>query len=103
MADPTSTEMVDFKLILLQKPNIVLKAAAAQSVLDYFAKIEMEMIALYAVFIAFLVGTLGVFFKFVLRRLRKSMQNTNILLRIIPADRCFNRDTQRELETFYNQ
>lgn len=100
MADPESTEMKDLKLILLQKPNELLKNAATQSVLDYFANIQEEMIALYSVFIVFLFVCSGVFFAIVFRRLRQTMWNTNILLRIIPVQQCFDRETQRELHKF---
>lgn len=101
LADPIGIEMVDFKLVVLTKTNELLKNAATASIINFFNTVQNEMIALYSIFILFLIASTILFFVVVFKRLRLIIMNINILLRVIPAMICFDKQTQRELSQFY--
>ena len=85
--------MIDLKLYLFDEVFLDLSGTCITSVVNYFNNAMNEMIAFYVIFVTFLLGCMLVFIFVVFKRLKDTMWNTNILLRIIPSATALDKAT----------
>jgi len=65
------------------------------SVTSYFSQLLNDFIILYCIFIAILIASMIYASVFVFKKLRKSMWNTNMLLKIIPPSILTKKDEEK--------
>lgn len=85
--------MIDIELYLMDKPFEILKNKCQESTIDYFTAIMSQIFIIFAIYVSFLAFCFLAFFFMVFKRLRDTMFNSNLLLRIIPYHSIFDKET----------
>jgi len=93
-------EIVDAKEIVIGNAFDLLKEKAEASVLDYNNHILKLFIIVFAIFVSLLTVFMAVCSFYGFKRLRRSMWNSNIILKIIP-EKIFKKKDQDRLKEFF--
>lgn len=88
-------EMIDTKLYVMPDSFTKLQQECMSSTSNYFAQLLNDFIILYCVFIAILIVSMIYASVFAFKRLRRSMWNTNMLLKIIPPQTLSKKDEEK--------
>eukprot|EP00347_Sterkiella_histriomuscorum_P004053 403361925 len=99
--DPEIIQIIDMKAKLLDPTLTALKDKCINSVVTYIQKLLNDFVVAFIVFIMLL--TLGLFLILIIgfKKLRKSMWETNILIKIIPFEALSKKD-RIKIKDFFN-
>jgi hypothetical protein len=92
---------MDIKAILLDAALEQLKFKCMESVITYIQKLLNDFITAYIIFVTFLTVALVLVIFIGFRFLRRSMWDTNIILKIIPFEMLPKND-RIEIKDFFN-
>eukprot|EP00347_Sterkiella_histriomuscorum_P022071 403331786 len=100
--DSETIEILDSKAFILQHAFTVLKDACVQSSIKYFQSQRDQLIIIYVIFLTIIVVSILIFFLYALKKLRSTMWNTNLMLKIIPQDVISKKDVEKIRSFFVN-
>lgn len=92
LIDEDFLEILDTKMYVMPDSFTKLQNTVMDSTLAYFEKLLTEFVIVYAIFMAVLVLSMSYFSIFIFKKLKISMWNTNMLLKIIPSDTLNKKD-----------
>ncbi|CDW88868.1 pas domain s-box family protein [Stylonychia lemnae] len=98
--DTETNEIIDAKTFILSYAMTELKKISVESTLDYFQNLRDQLVIVYVIFIFLIFAAIIVFFLFALQKLRDSMWNTNLMLKIIPQD-AMDRNDNEKIKSFF--
>ena len=101
LLDETIIQIIDLKAQVLDLALDQLKEKTMESVIKYIQKLLNDFIVAYIVFVSLLTVGLFVMILVGFKVLRKSMWDTNILLKIIPFEMLPKRD-RIDIKDFFN-
>jgi hypothetical protein len=101
MDDIAMVQIIDMKATILDPALNQLKQQCMQSVIDYIQMLLNNFITAFGVFIAILTFAVLVLILIGFRILRKSMWDTNIILKIIPFETLPKQD-RIDIKDFFN-
>eukprot|EP00347_Sterkiella_histriomuscorum_P001462 403371946 len=102
MNDTETIELIDAKVYILQHAFQVFQDACVDSSIKYFQSQRDQLIIIYVVFLVIIIVSILIFFLYALKRLRSTMWNTNLILKIIPSDVVSKKDAEKIKSFFVN-
>ncbi|CDW78770.1 UNKNOWN [Stylonychia lemnae] len=102
MKDPFVVEIIDINYLVLDPAFKMIQDSTRDSVLKHIQKLLSNFIVAFVVFISMLTLSLLVLIFYGFKRLRHSMSNTNIILRVIPYE-AISKDERDEIRNFFDQ
>ncbi len=100
LRDETMIQIIDVKAKVLDPALNQLKQVCMDSVIAYITKLLNDFVTAFIVFISILTVFVTIFVMMGFRVLRKSMWDTNIILKIIPFESLPKRD-RIEIKDFF--
>jgi hypothetical protein len=101
MTNNETIDIIDTKLYVLGETYNVLKTVVVKSVIDYFNRFLNNFIIVFTIFFGLLIVALIYYVFFAFNRLKKTMWNTNLLLKIIPISDIDKHDKE-DLKDFFS-
>ena len=100
LKDETMIQIIDVKAKVLDPALNKLKQKCMESVISYIQKLLNDFVTAFIVFIALLTVFVTIFVMMGFRVLRKSMWDTNIILKIIPFE-SLPKEDRIEIKDFF--
>lgn len=101
ISDEYSMKIIDTTLYILNELFKQMKENGLSSAVAYFGNVKVRNIILYSVFTIILLTTFILFVSVAFKKIKISIWNTNLALKMIPSDSMSKKDYKKVQSFFY--